>query len=423
MDTTYESPRTRPSLRLLSVAAGIALLLTVGGIKAVSAQSHDPQTAAIEQVIQLANDEQGQAIASNDPSVMQDTATPEHYQQLIQINQDLVSQGVTSIQLANLSWGPVSVSGTTATATTSETWRTTFSDGSTMQSTDTNNYSLVDQNGSWLISDDQQPTSGSQPSTQPGAARPGASQPASPLSQAPTSQATSRNWSGYAATNGSYTGVSATWTVPQPATTGAPGVGATWVGIGGVNSTDLIQAGTQDVANGGGQSEYQAWIETLPQASRQVPLAVSPGDSVTVSINEQGAGTGLWQIAIKNNTSGKSYQTNVRYNSSESSAEWVEEAPVGNGSLLPLDDFSSVNFTQATAVQNGQTVNLTQSGARPITMLNGVGEALAVPSAIGSDGTSFDVSRTSASATPIPSTTNRRTPRGISPFIPIPFGY
>jgi DNA uptake protein ComE-like DNA-binding protein len=357
---------------------------------------------------------------------MQDTATPEHYQQLVQINQDLVSQGVTSIQLANLSWGPVSVNGTSATASTSETWTTTFGDGTTMQSTDTNNYTLVDQNGSWLVQDDQQPSAAPDASTRPGAAQPGATQPASPLSQAPSSQATSRNWSGYAATSGSYTGVSGTWTVPQPSTTGAPGVGATWVGVGGVNSTDLIQAGTQDVANGSGQSQYQAWIETLPQASRQVPLAVSPGDSVTVSIDEQGAGTGVWQIAIANNTTGKSYQTTVHYKSSESSAEWVEEAPVGNGSLLPLDDFSSVNFTQATAIENGQTVNLNQTGAKPITMLNGVGQALAVPSAVGSDGASFNVSRTDASATPVPSTpsiTNRRAPRGISPLVPIPFAY
>jgi hypothetical protein len=422
----------------LSIAAGLALLLTLAGLEAASAQSENPQTTAIEQVIQLANDEQAQAIGSNNPSVMQDTATPQHYQQLVQINQDLTSQGVTSIQLANLSWGPVNVSGNTATATTSETWTTTFSDGSTMQSTDTNDYSLVNQNGTWVISDDQQPEAAQPATSQPGASQPatglpgatqpatglpGTTQPASPLSQAPSSQATSQNWSGYAATSGSYTGVSATWTVPQPTTTGAPGVGATWVGIGGVNSRDLIQAGTQDVASGSGQSEYQAWIETLPQASRQVPLAVSPGDSVTVSIDEQGAGSGVWQISMQDNTSGKSYQTTVHYASSESSAEWVEEAPVGDGSLMPLDNFSAVNFSQATAIQNGQTVNLAQTGAQPITMLNGAGQALAVPSAIGSDGASFDVSRTSASATPVPSAPSVRSRRGVAPVLPVPFGY
>src|SRR5205823_1395812 len=122
--------------------------------------------------------------------------------------------------------------------------------------------------------------------------------------------------------------------------------------IGGVNSRDLIQAGTQDVASGTGQSQFEAWIELLPAASQQVPLAVAPGDSVTVSIDEQGTGPGMWQIDFKNNTSGQTYQTMVQYTSSESSVEWIEEAPAGRGGVLPLDNFGSVSFSGATATQN-----------------------------------------------------------------------
>jgi hypothetical protein len=170
------------------------------------------------------------------------------------------------------------------------------------------------------------------------------------------------------------------------------------VGIGGVSSRDLIQAGTQDVT-AGGQHEFQSWIELLPAASQQVPLAVAPGDSVTVSILEQGQGSGTWQISMKNNTSGQSYQTTVSYTSSESSAEWIEEAPAGQGGILPLDSFGSVGFSNATAVDNGQTVELAQTGAQSITMLNASRQALAVASAIGSDGASFTVTRTAAPAT------------------------
>ena len=47
---------------------------------------------------------------------------------------------------------------TTATATSYETWVTTFSDSTTMQSTDTNVYTLVQQNGSWVVQDDQHGT-------------------------------------------------------------------------------------------------------------------------------------------------------------------------------------------------------------------------------------------------------------------------
>jgi hypothetical protein len=175
-------------------------------------------------------------------------------------------------------------------------------------------------------------------------------------------------------------------------------VGATWVGIGGVTGHDLIQAGTQDVAAGGGQAQFQTWIEMLPQASQQVPVAVVPGDSVTVSIDEQGARSGNWQISITNNTSGQTYQTNVQYASSESSAEWVMEAPSGSNGILPLDNFNSVSFTAASAVQSGQTVDISQTGAQPITMLNVNNQPLAVPSAIGSDGSSFSVARTAAPA-------------------------
>jgi hypothetical protein len=120
---------------------------------------------------------------------------------------------------------------------------------------------------------------------------------------------------------------------------------------------------------------------------------------VTVSINESGAGTGVWQISMKNNTSGQTYQTTVNYTSSESSAEWVEEAPTGSSGVLPLDQFNSVSFSAASAVQNGQTVDLTQTRAQAITMLNGTGQPLAVTSGIGSDGSSFSVARTSAPAT------------------------
>jgi hypothetical protein len=435
MSTTYEqtpithlryTPPPRPSRRQSSrtgwlVAAIIAVFVVGGavvwygpfGAQPGPAQAQaqvDPQVATIQQVIQLANMEQAQALNTQNPSVMSNTATAGYYQQLVQTNQSLLSQGVTNIELTNLTWGPVSVSGTTATATTTETWLTTFSDSTTTESIDSNLYTLVDQGGSWLIQDDQQPTAaGTSAQATPGAslpppATPGTTAPAqpTPLPAGLTGRNTSRNWSGYAATGTGYTAVSGTWSVPQLAANGAAGVGATWVGIGGVSSRDLIQAGTQDVASGNGQSQFQAWIEMLPAASQQVPLAVAPGDSVSVSITEQSAGAGVWQVAFKNNTSGQTYQTTVQYMSSESSVDWIEEAPAGRGGVLPLDNFGSVSFSGATAVQNGQTVDIAQAGAQPITMLNAANQALAVPSTVGSDGSSFEVARTSAPATTTP---------------------
>jgi hypothetical protein len=259
-------------------------------------------------------------------------------------------------------------------------------------------YTLVNQNGAWLIQDDRQPTNAS-PAVQVTPGSTGQARPTPVPTLAPDGQDTSRNWSGYAASGAVYTGISGTWTVPQVATSnGTSGVGATWVGIGGVNTRDLIQAGTQD-SGSGRQNEYEAWIEMLPAASQQVPLAVVPGDSITVSIDEQGAGTQNWLIVMSDDTSGKSYRTMVKYTSSRSSVEWIEEAPSGRNGILPIDNFVTVAFSGATAIRNGDTASLQDVGARPISLLNARKQPLAVPSPIGSDGESFQVERTSAPAT------------------------
>jgi len=61
------------------------------------------------------------------------------------------------VQLVNIQWGPVSVQGNTATATTIESWRTVNRDGSTDDSRDRNVYTLVQDGGAWKIQSDQHP--------------------------------------------------------------------------------------------------------------------------------------------------------------------------------------------------------------------------------------------------------------------------
>ena len=142
---------------------------------------------------------------------------------------------------------------------------------------------------------------------------------------------------------------------------------------------------------------YTAWVETLPQASQQVPLTVNAGDTVNVSITQQPDKT--WQIRIHNATSGQSYQKSVTYTSSLSSAEWVEESPaVGRRTLLPLDNFGTIKFTNATAVEDGQQRTIAQAGGKPITMSDRTGQPVAQPSVLGADGSSFSVTRTSTPA-------------------------
>jgi hypothetical protein len=399
----------------------------------------DPNAAAIKAVIQKANQEQVSAFAKSDPTVMKDTATTSYYNQLVQINRDLSDNGVAAIKLVRLEWGPITIqSPSAAQATTFETWQTNYSDGSTDQNRDRNVYTLVQEGGAWKIQTDDHPDSDLGSGTSPTAPNPDPSAPTSPSTTTPPAPrvpggrcGTSHNWSGYAATGGTFTSVTGTWTVPQsagvPTPTSGSGTstrsgrfggnvasGATWVGIGGVNSRDLIQAGTEDTSAGSGRVHYDAWIEMLPRASHPIQLTVSPGDSITVTIGQQA--NDQWQIAFKNNTTGETYQTTVTYQSSLSSAEWVEEAPSAGRSVLPLDNFGTVQFTNGSATENGKTVTISGAGAKPITMIDSRGSPIATTSSLGGDGSSFTVTRVtpsaSASAAPTSPSTRSRTGRG-----------
>jgi hypothetical protein len=347
--------------------------------------------AAVKDVVQRANDAQVQAYTRNDPTLMRATATSSYYQELVQTNQGLQASGAQSIALVNLEWVDASVSGTTASAVTNETWRTTYADGSVADSTDRNEYTLVLQAGAWKISADVQPTTQIiTPGTGSGTAP---TQPGTPASVTSSSS----NWSGYAASGGTFTSVTATWTVPTVSATSS-GADATWVGIGGLTSSDLIQAGTQAMVDGSGTVEYSSWIEMLPASSKTVPLSVSAGDSVTVTITQQSGND--WLISMKNNTTNGTYNVTVQYDSSNSSAEWVQEAPsVGRG-LVSLDLFGTVQFTGASAVRDGKTMSASGLGAKAITMINRQGQAIAQPSTIANDGSSFTVTRTDATSSP-----------------------
>ncbi len=398
--------------RLFALALVLAIVGAIVGVSAVAPQgqallstalthtasvaSADDPTAAIQAVIQKANDEQQQAFAANDPTLMKDTSTSSYYNEMVRTNRNLVDNGVKAIKLVKLEWGDVTVtSDTAATATTYETWQTTYTDGTTDVSRDQNVYTLVLDNGAWKIQGDDHPdASAGQAPTAP--TSPSAPQPPSRRIN-PNSDNVSHNWSGYAATGGTYTSVTGTWTVPQSDGTTRFGTVAAWVGIGGVSSRDLVQAGTMQTSSGNGSVQYQAWIETLPQPSHRVAFAIKPGDSVTVSITEQQ--DDQWLIDFKNNTTGATYQTTVNYTSSHSSAEWVAEAPVAGRRIAPLDNFGTITFSEGSAVKDGATVNIADAGARAITMIDVYNNTLATPSAVTPDGSGFSVTRNATTPT------------------------
>ena len=232
-----------------------------------------------------------------------------------------------------------------------------------------------------------------------------AAQPTFALAQssppaAALSSGTSANWAGYVAQGSTYTAVSGTWVVPTVSVANtSTAADATWVGIGGVASQDLIQAGTQAVVQNG-SVQYQAWYELLPNYQTQISLSVHAGDSVSVSFAEVSPND--WSLTFMNNTTGQVYQKNITYTSSHSSAEWIEEMPVGGTGnalgYLPLDNFGTAAFSNAHVVANGMSETLSSANAQPLSMVAG-GQSLAVPSSVGSDGASFSVARTGVTVT------------------------
>jgi hypothetical protein len=208
----------------------------------------------------------------------------------------------------------------------------------------------------------------------------------------------SSNWAGYVTSGGTYTSISGSWLIPQISNPTADTADSSWIGIGGVTSRDLIQTGTQAVVNAAGQVSYQAWYEMLPRGSVPISVSVNPGDSITASITQQQ--NNQWSISLRDNTNGQNFQKTVTYSSSLSSAEWIEEMlSARRRSFIPLDNFGTIQFSDASTVKNGTTMNLAQAGAEEITMMNGR-QVLATPSTISSDGATFAVTRTSVTSTP-----------------------
>ena len=201
----------------------------------------------------------------------------------------------------------------------------------------------------------------------------------------------SHNWAGYRAAGGLFTSVTGTWTVPQISNNGIAAADATWVGIGGITSSDLIQGGTEDLISRSGQVVHAAIFEMLPNPPQPIPVVVQSGDSITVAITERAVNQ--WQVSFLDKTNGQSYNFTTRYRSSFSSAEWIEEAPARGGRILPLNNFGTVVFSGGSTLENQHPVTIGQSSAQPITMVNSKDQILAAPSSLSSAGTGFSVVR------------------------------
>jgi hypothetical protein len=213
--------------------------------------------------------------------------------------------------------------------------------------------------------------------------------------------ADSLNWAGYAVTPGSgITAVSSTFTVPSAGEL-PPGFSASWAGIGGYTSSDLIQAGVSENSAAGGEllgGQYNAWYEILPASetpitggcSGNVPsCTVNPGDKISVNISNAGGNT--WNISLSD-AGNWSWSKSVAYASTESSAEWIQEAPSLAGAQTVPAAVGTVSFGATSTFTEGGSTHTIAEGSPTLIDESPVGVVNeATTSPLASDGQSFNV--------------------------------
>jgi hypothetical protein len=229
----------------------------------------------------------------------------------------------------------------------------------------------------------------------------------------------SENWSGYVVQpTSAVTAVTTSFVVPA-AGDDLPGLASTWTGIGGDPSADLIQAG---VAESSFPSlpvlgtQYYAWYELLPASPVALTgctgdsnCTVTPGDTFNVSITETAVGSNIWNIVVQDVGKWSDTIANIAYTSSNSSGEWVLEAPTLEVAPVIVAGVGTAQFLGKTGTLLGNTYSVDGGAAQSVasgnpTQMDMSIEGLlteATPSAIASDGETFDVcTYASSCATP-----------------------
>src|SRR3954452_2232228 len=216
--------------------------------------------------------------------------------------------------------------------------------------------------------------------------------------------AQSNNWFGY--NQGTleqggkmFNAITGDWTVPTATqhTAGQDEASSDWIGIGGgcidaactVGDNTLIQTGTeQDVS--GGTASYSAWWELVPAPSITISgMTIHPGDHMHASVAETVAGSNVWNIQLKDVTTGQSFSTTAPYSSTHATAEWIEETPLvfgtGGAGLAALPNLTNTPFTSGTT--NGANAGL--KATEEIQLIDSSGKVIGTPSAPNSTANGF----------------------------------
>jgi hypothetical protein len=216
-----------------------------------------------------------------------------------------------------------------------------------------------------------------------------------------TSVTTSSNWSGYADSGGTFSAVSAQWTVPIVTCSGTGYTSSVqWVGIDGYGNSTVEQDGTATDCEGTTPA-YGAWYEMYGDASvnngYSVALStstypVAPGNVIDASVNYA---SDVWTLRIVNTTAGWTFSIPITSPSpppGQASAEWIAEDPdVCSSSCSPatLSDYGSVTFTNASVTDNGTAGSISSVTDTAIEITDSSGDVMSSPGVLSNGGTTF----------------------------------
>ena len=175
-----------------------------------------------------------------------------------------------------------------------------------------------------------------------------------------------------------------------------------WVGLDGDGTATVEQTGTEADCDGG-TATYQGWFEMFPNAPVFYDNPVTPGDAMSASVVANGGGA--FTLTLTDATKGWTQATSQTLDTAQlGSAEVIAEAP-SDGTVLPLSNFGTVNFTDATA----DGAPITNAGPSAVTMVSAQGVTEAAPSAL-SGGKAFAITWDSSGQTAVTATTPATTP-------------
>lgn len=190
----------------------------------------------------------------------------------------------------------------------------------------------------------------------------------------------SNNWAGVVREqpppSGTYTAVSATFTVPDPTATDNSGdlqAASVWVGIDGDTYTKAILQTGIDSYIQNGQKSFDAWYEWYPESAENFDLSLSAGDVIVAKVESSSPSKGV--AIIENKSSGQTVTKSLSAPSTSATlagqnAEWIVEDFNSGNSQVPFANFGKVLFTGAQAdadggqygVNDGAVLDIQQNG-------------------------------------------------------------